>query len=86
MIGGLKLVQIQTMRPQLAFESDPIRRRMRVIEVRGLAIKPFASVLFFVSALGKPDMGLGGEFAFFEGVHDSRHNGWREMGCYINST
>ena len=45
---------------------------MGVIEMRGFAVESFAAVLLFIGALGEADMGLAGEFAFFEGVHEFR--------------
>src|ERR1700722_17243884 len=45
---------------------------MSVIEVRGFSVEAFAAVLLFIGALGEADVGLAGEFTFFEGVHASR--------------
>src|SRR5439155_5394587 len=68
-IRGLEIVQIEAVGAQLAFESDPSGGRMRVVEMRGFSVESFTAVLFFISALREADMGLSGEFAFFEGVH-----------------
>ncbi len=51
-------VQIEAVRPQLAFEPDPAGGRMRVIEVRALAVKSLAPVLFLVGAFRQAHMRL----------------------------
>ena len=45
------------MRTQLAFKANPAGRRMRVIQMRRLAVEASAPVFFLVSALGQRDMG-----------------------------
>ncbi len=57
------------MRPQLAFKANPSGGRMRVVKMRGFAVKALAAVLFFEGALGQADVGLVGGFAFFERIH-----------------
>ena len=68
-IGGREAVQIEEVRAQFAFEADPAGGRMRVIEVRALAVESLAAVLFFVGAFRNADVGLWGEFTLLEGVH-----------------
>ena len=65
----LKAVQVEAVRPQRAFEADPAGGRVRMVEMRALAVKAFAPVLFLVSALGQPDVRLPGKLAFLERVH-----------------
>ena len=64
-IAGLEQVQIETMRPQLAFKTNPSGGGMRVIKMRGFSVKAFTAMLFFESALRQANMGLIGGFAFF---------------------
>ena len=60
-----QLVQIEAMRPELAFEANPAGGRVRVVEVRRLAIEAFAAMLFLEGAIGQPDVRLGGGLALF---------------------
>jgi hypothetical protein len=65
---------------ELALEADPAGGRMRVIEVRALAVEPLAAVLLLVSPRRNPDVGLGSELSLFQRVHrpsDSRIAGKR---------
>src|SRR5437868_818821 len=55
-VRRLQLVQIEAVRPQLAFEADPARRWVGMVEVSRLAVKSLAAVLFFVRALGQADV------------------------------
>src|SRR5579871_1321653 len=68
-IGGRELVQIEQVWPQLAFEAGPSGRRMRVVKVRALAVKPFAPMLFLVGAFRNPDMRLGCKLATLQWIH-----------------
>ena len=68
-IGRLQPVQIEAVRPQLAFETDPAGGRVRVIEMRALAVKALAPVLFLEGAFRQADVGLRGDFAFLERIH-----------------
>ena len=72
-IAGLELIQIEAVRPQLAFKANPSGGRMGVVKMRGFAVKALAAVFFFESALGQADMGLIGGFAFFERIHVALH-------------
>ena len=54
---------------QFALEAGPIGGRMRVVEMRALAVKTFAAVLFLVRACGDADVGLRGELTLLDGVH-----------------
>ena len=69
----LELIQIEAVRPQFAFKANPAGGRMRVVEMRGFAVKALAAVFFFEGALGQADMGLVGGFAFFERIHVALH-------------
>ncbi len=57
------------MRAQFAFKPDPARGRVRVIEVRRLAIEAFAPMLFLECAIGQPDVRLARGFALLERIH-----------------
>ena len=63
------LIQIKAVRPQFAFKANPSSGRMRVVEMGGFAVKPFAAMFFLKGTCGQADMGLGGRFAFFERIH-----------------
>jgi len=55
---GLQPIQIECARTQRPFESDPVRRRMRVVEKAGGSEKPFLGDFPFVSPLRKVCMRL----------------------------
>src|SRR2546429_7205922 len=57
------------MRPKLAFETNPSRGRVRMVEVRRLAIEALAPVLFLERAVRQPDVGLRRRFALLERIH-----------------
>src|SRR5450755_3733805 len=57
------------MRPQFAFKANPSGGRMRVIQVRRLAVKSSPPVLFLESPLRDSDVSLAGGFAFFQRIH-----------------
>jgi hypothetical protein len=46
---------------------------MRVVKMRGFAVKALTAMFFFKSALGQANMGLIGGFAFFERIHVALH-------------
>ncbi len=68
-VGGLELVQIEAVRPELAFKANPAGGRMRVIEMSGFAVESLAPMLFFEGPFGQADVGLVGGFAFLERIH-----------------
>jgi hypothetical protein len=68
-VGRFQPVQIEAMGPQFAFEAHPAGRRVRVIEMRALAVEAFAAVLFFEGPFRQADVGLRGDFAFFQRIH-----------------
>ena len=57
------------MGPQLALEPHPSGRRVRVIQMRALAVKALAPVFFFEGPFRQPDVGLRGSFAFLKRIH-----------------
>jgi hypothetical protein len=69
LVGRSELIQIEAMRVQLTFNSNPACRRVRVIQMRGFAIKSFPPVLFLKRSIGQADMGLLSGLAFLEGIH-----------------
>src|ERR1700733_8447624 len=72
-IARLDLVQIEAVRPQFAFEANPSSGRMRVVDMRGFAVKTLAAVFFLKGTLGQADMRLARRFAFFERIHFALH-------------
>jgi hypothetical protein len=68
-VGRFQPVQVEAMGPQLALEPHPSGRRVGVIEMRALTVKAFAPVLFFEGPFGQADVGLRGNFAFFQRIH-----------------
>src|ERR1017187_700959 len=47
----------------------PSGRRVGVVKMRALAVKAFAPVFFFEGPFRQPDVGLRGDFAFFQRIH-----------------
>jgi hypothetical protein len=70
-VGRLQLVEIKTMGAQVAFETNPARGRVGMVQMGAAAFESPAAVLFLERPFREAGLGLAGGFALCQRIHPS---------------